>query len=1556
MAEFSFAEKYKVKPTQNFSFAEKYKTKPQQDFSFAEQYKVKPSLIKEQQTTQIAQPSFRQAEESSMKKMALQKAAYAEPIYNPFGEEISKEFPKDVQESAKAGGEMIRGAIVEPFAESFGYLYTGLAGKQEDREAVFENNKKIFDETAPNYIDKIKEFPLNSREQLLEIKKFEQDLVKKGHTPLDAVQSIQSVLGTVFGDTEKALRMIREGTKYKNLPEDLKASVHPLWLVLDSLDIGILADFGVKLTSNIIKKLPKVFTKKELTSLPDLPDEIKLDIEDLDKSPKQIEAQTTPEEIVSETKNDQQIIIDNELKEVEQELKDLRTRHEQEKIETFGEDWLTKSPKELTQQQRNIYESFYARQSKELDEVVQRVKAARKKAEDFKKQPKQQIFDETTRQQKNIPNYIDDAIELASQYKIKSNFNPGPNYQRAIYDLTPVKEKKQKKILNRQEILGQFIKDLDISIREGGIRSKKTMGFFRPYYEQTVIKKKADIDTAAHEIAHFLDKRISSIRQKYQNDPVVKKELKDVSYDQDSVEEGFAEFFRIYIGDSARAKKLAPNFYDWFDNNLRADNFKTKIYNKERSVQKAVLNAQNNFSSFYRQTPEEKLRSKIGNYKAINNARMSFLDDMYSDLIDGIYGIAKYERQLGKDDLDIYFRASALRYGDSIMEKVEKFGAPKIVVENGKKLVRFDTTTKGFHQILKPVADLLDEYFFYAVARRAKVLKYLNKERLLTNAEIEAGLALGEKYPIFKKVHVEHQQLNKSIFQFGVDYGEIFTKDFMDKLSFNEYIPFYRVNSGKPGGRGKGIKSFTGLKKLVGGEDNLLPIYENIVNNWTMIIRESIANRIKLDILIDAKKYNAFGPGRFISPIPTPKAIKYDLALSQDIKNQILDSLFGNQTMAKLLDGYGEFKELLEIALKEIGDFTKVMTVGKRPQYEQLMPVLQNGIIKYYEVYDPLLYRALEAVGSKDVGLIPKQVLQYFGLPKRIIQSSITLAFDFIGGNFFRDNLSAAIFNKFGFIPFYDSARGLISRWTKDQNYRDFSANGGTLSGFYANEKLFLKKISPFYSKKGINVKKVVTSPAKLIELFEEMSSAVEEATRIGGYIRGIESGATKYESVYQALESSINFKKRGTYKTIPGAFFALMSEIILFLRPTVLGVDKLARGLFKESNRLKSAGRLAMATGFVGALALVNRYNPLYEELEDWDKDTNIHIFFPTKEGWDFVFKNGRLPYNNRDEATGYNIQTGEFTKMFNHWRIPKPHDFGAIMSTAERGLLNFFDSLSKSSKEQFLDIWLRQFKADLIPAIMKPLIEIKANKSFFTDRPIDNLSEIRLIAPMRGYGKASQTAQELGKKLNMSPNQIEHFMKGYFNYFAGYGFTLSDQMFFSGNPDLSTDQYPLFGRFIRETKGARSKYVNEAYSLMNEFNQVYASAIESGMRMDIDYLANIFNHYSDPTGLTAEEYADNLALLKDYSNDQRGKLAILNNYTGEIRETDSIERLKQIAVEIEKRTRREGYVQSLSQKGLFQDIGALKKYMIDDVVYLKTSLAKEYVKIIESLNSEGK
>src|SRR5690606_1047800 len=104
------------------------------------------------------------------------------------------------------------------------------------------------------------------------------------------------------------------------------------------------------------------------------------------------------------------------------------------------------------------------------------------------------------------------------------------------------------------------------------------------------------------------------------------------------------------------------------------------------------------------------------------------------------------------------------------------------------------------------------------------------------------------------------------------------------------------------------------------------------------------------------------------------------------------------------------------------------------PSGENIVAVMRNGRAGYYEVGDPLLYRALTALNRP----FRHWLWKFLTLPKAIGQATVTLAPDFIGANIFRDTIAGSVMSKHGFKPFIDSAKGLVSRLKSDPTYREF--------------------------------------------------------------------------------------------------------------------------------------------------------------------------------------------------------------------------------------------------------------------------------------------------------------------------------------------------------------------------------------------------------------------------------------------------------------------------------------------------------------------------------------
>ena len=150
---------------------------------------------------------------------------------------------------------------------------------------------------------------------------------------------------------------------------------------------------------------------------------------------------------------------------------------------------------------------------------------------------------------------------------------------------------------------------------------------------------------------------------------------------------------------------------------------------------------------------------------------------------------------------------------------------------------------------------------------------------------------------------------------------------------------------------------------------------------------------------------------------------------------------------------------------------------------------MRGGLPEYYEVADPILFRSLTALKRP----VPGLVTRILAVPRRIGQTSVTLTADFMAANIARDTLMGGIMSRHGFRPIINSARGMKSRLLRDQNYRDYIANGGGFSSYMLDARNLRTNLERFYARKGIDYRTVLDSPRKMLLAVERIADVVRD-------------------------------------------------------------------------------------------------------------------------------------------------------------------------------------------------------------------------------------------------------------------------------------------------------------------------------------------------------------------------------------------------------------------------------------------------------------------------------
>lgn len=924
--------------------------------------------------------------------------------------------------------------------------------------------------------------------------------------------------------------------------------------------------------------------------------------------------------------------------------------------------------------------------------------------------------------------------------------------------------------LRREDILIDFAKALDTGIYEGRVTKKGVMGFFRPAREEVRIKRHADLETAAHEMAHLIDARVPEVRHSWkqgENAKTITEELKGLSYDQTKVYEGFAEFVRHYMTQPDVAQAKAPTFYNWFDG----------FFAKHQYGQ-AIETARKGMLDWFGQSALDRARSKIGNHRPMNEALDSRWDSFRQATVDDLHGIYRMEQDLtGKIQPNGAYESARLsRASASIADGSLRYGAPVKRADGS-----YAWKGKGLEEILKPVSESLDDALLYFVGRSSAELLNQGREHLFTRGEIKAMLDL--RRPEYDQAFKEYQAWNEAVLDFAEAQGVInpAARHMWQRL---EYMPFHRV--GQPGGFKGKPGDWTGIKSLTGGTENLRDILGNMTSNAAMLIEKAVRNEARTKIADLSEQAKG---GKFMVRIP-PESRPVKIA-----RENVIEAILKGLGIDRAINHAPEVVKIENRLRKMFSDSPEMLDMlqtNMPPAGGNVVAVLKGGKPVWYEVNDPVLLRALESIDRQP----PPWIVKWLGLPKRIGQATITLTPDFMLANIARDTIAGSVMSQHGFVPVMDSLRGMAMRLTEDPLYKEYIANGGGLSSIYLDEAKFRAKLEKFYTSKGIDYRTVLDTPEKLLSFVETLGDAFEMSTRLGEYKRGIDAGEHPRHAAYTAREVSTDFAMRGDSKAL-----GFLYDTVMFLKPALLSWDRLYRGLAHDPQRgaiATKAGLIALSSSM---LYLLNRDNPLYDQLPDWDKDANWHFFVGDK-----------------------------------HFRYPKIWEIGAMASMAERGTAAIMDGDPLGMGKNFARILATTYNVNLTPQIIAPIAEQYANKNSFTGSPIETEGMQNLEPFLRAKENTSESLKQLGmatrklpEAMQVNPVRAEALLRGYFNTWASYGLMLTDKALMEKNaPTMRTDQLPVVRRFYQQEPAQHTKYEQMYYDLLGEARRVHGTLRE--------------------------------------------------------------------------------------------------------------------------------
>lgn len=807
----------------------------------------------------------------------------------------------------------------------------------------------------------------------------------------------------------------------------------------------------------------------------------------------------------------------------------------------------------------------------------------------------------------------------------------------------------------------------------------------------------------AHELGHFLDERFH-----FSKAPAFSGELLHLvkdrfenGYDDLDVSgkmgEGFAEFFHDYVTDRTQARRNAPKFYDYFEKQLHQDPKLTGAVTKLTKVmyqwnhQGAVARVKGHISFASDSTGFQGLKNMLQD-GTFGEAGKKAWSRLYTEGVDELHPladvVAAVENRIGKKlpfSSNPFLNAWAARGWAGKAITLLQHGDPERGIPSLKSI---------FQKVGK---DKLKDFSAFLVALREKDIYDFNSKLQkgeegaalkATMDPIDAGMTIRElakKHPEFVEAAKDLYRFQQHLIDELVNAGMLSAKAAADmRKRWPHYVPFQRIVDGIDA-------------PSVGGK--------KFVNVGNTIQKFKGSSRDIVDPL-ESVISNTF---RVVSAIERNKVGQSFVKLSR-------------------MKGMGDLCEEVKGTPKATDSTFYVWEDGKKKTYAT----------------SPELLKALKMTNEEGMSMLVK-VLR---VPAGFLRSGATLSPEFILRNPVRDMVSASLYSKHGFIPVWDTVRGLSLYLKKGKEYWDYMNSGAAQSSMVSLDRDYLHGQMRDLLKK----KSVLSMCANPIEALRAFSEATEMATRlaefdlakngytgIGNRLFGKDrKPLSNTEAGIEARDVTLDFGRHG--KSTQS-----LNQTIAFFNAAIQGTDKMIRE-FKAH-----PGQMTMKT-FMGitvpslVLWYLNKDDPRYQELPQWQKD--IFWVIPGK---DTLYK------------------------------IPKPFELGILFGTVPERMMQYMYDKEKGRngpgfKGLGVSIW-SNLAPSFIPTGLLPAIEWISNYSFFMGRNIVPLSQSKLPDRQQYGPYTSYLARKVGNSFNLSPRKIDNTIQDVGGNLAALGNSLIDQ-----------------------------------------------------------------------------------------------------------------------------------------------------------------------------------
>lgn len=980
----------------------------------------------------------------------------------------------------------------------------------------------------------------------------------------------------------------------------------------------------------------------------------------------------------------------------------------------------------------------------------------------------------------------------------------------------------------------------------------------RSYYDWRVV---------GHELGHVFSHQIQRVGDKRELVAIAKALYPGKLPDKKLQEEGFAEFFRLWVADPQLAMKNAPLTTQLFENFIERDLTLKNLFAKVRTIVDNDLGntalgralagnitdrvTENSGPLNYKPGWVRKILFHTLDYsipaKALMQKARELAEEQGKDL-SAMVDLAKLVAVVGDADQKAWaaftapVRDSKGRFLEGrSLQSIYKAGVNEIAKALDYKGMELNGETKGAEDIFSAIliANRLEERYERGFTKLP--MTFEDAEEILTMAETRWPEALkhakdyAETYSRVMLDLLENQDMLTPAARRTIERGS------------TQYIPIiYDEKAPNATGTKSAARTYHNPVKRFKGE--VAPVLNAFQASMLRLseIQAAVEYKRVIDAIQSLSQIKGMGP--FVQQVPNPvKAVR--ISTDQIVEN-IIDKLDEDVDISGILED-------------------RAMTFfqpGGLASIDPRKPVIMNirkGNATYLELA-PDVFKMLLGLKPIQINMVGRALTHF----SRLNRAAALFTGRYITNAVVRDFNTTLIQSK---VPLHTLAKHVgtsalvAGGWSKDAEaqYAAFVQSGAfngaaenMLRGMirYQFEESLVQTAAPGWKKLSLKsgkkvLVKTVHTPADIIKFFEEMPRVNEflgvfkqEMTTLGQdgdamWKLYVEKGTDALplnvqrqmerilvDAAYAASEVTTNFRLRGV-----SSFMRNYVPTVSFLHGSLQGTYRLARQV-----KNKPGKTLLYTTAYLGLLSAIS---------------------------WAFM---------NADDDDKKLYQDMDSTARDKYWWMPnpflkgtyvafaKPFEYAIVANLAER-FLDYSLSGEKNARTPAADLGSLAANMQVMPTILLTLMQMNYNESSF-GTPIVTQSEQNRAKEMQfgpntslsARGISAGTAPTFRKvaelfghitgdpKVGVSPKMIDYFVKQNFGLWGSLGLDVSDslsRLVQTGSTSEAAKTFkqtegveytPLLGQLVYGQAEGSSRIVSKFYEDYKTAQTLSASAVQ--------------------------------------------------------------------------------------------------------------------------------